>query len=153
MTLFLVTFVVFLVVTLGMALGVILMGRTIKGSCGGLNAIGDADKCMVCKKDIDPDSPLRERLNCPRARKMLERAEAEEARLEEADAALREFNAGRRYSGTRVGRSTSTPVRRTRSKSPDSIGEAIGQALIKELSGTTGKRIVRGVLGGLFKAR
>ncbi len=77
---FLATFVILLTVMLGMALGVILMGRTIKGSCGGLNAIGDADQCMVCKKDIDPDSPLRERLNCPRARKMLERAAAEEAR-------------------------------------------------------------------------
>lgn len=80
MTTFLATFVILLIVMLGMALGVILMGRTIKGSCGGLNAIGDADQCMVCKKDIDPDSPLRERLNCPRAQKMLERAQAEEAR-------------------------------------------------------------------------
>ena len=59
---------------LGMAVGVILSGRTIKGSCGGLNAVGDADQCLVCSKPIDPDSPLRERLNCPRARKMLENA-------------------------------------------------------------------------------
>ena len=63
---------------LGMALGVILNGRTIKGSCGGLNAISDADQCLVCKKDIDPDSPLRERLQCPRARKMLDQMQAEE---------------------------------------------------------------------------
>lgn len=61
-------------VMLGMAIGVMFRGRTIKGSCGGLNAISDADKCLVCKKDIDPDSPLRERLaDCPRARKMLDR--------------------------------------------------------------------------------
>lgn len=51
-----------------MAVGVMFAGRTIKGSCGGLNAISDADKCLVCNKDIDPDSPLRDRLNCPRAR-------------------------------------------------------------------------------------
>mgnify|MGYP001803504062 FL=1 len=61
-------------VMLGMAIGVMFRGRTIKGSCGGLNAISEADQCLVCKKDIDPDSPLRERLaDCPRARKMLER--------------------------------------------------------------------------------
>ena len=61
-------------VMLGMAIGVMFRGRTIKGSCGGLTAISDADQCLVCKKDIDPDSPLRERLaDCPRARKMLER--------------------------------------------------------------------------------
>ncbi|GGG63175.1 hypothetical protein GCM10011415_06960 [Salipiger pallidus] len=78
MTTFALTFVVFLIVMLGMALGVMLMGKRIKGSCGGLNAIGDADQCLVCKKEIDPDSPLRERLSdCPRARKMLERAGAE----------------------------------------------------------------------------
>ena len=67
-----------LVVMFGMALGVIFRGRTIKGSCGGLNAIADADHCVVCKKEIDPDSPLRERLaDCPRAKKMLERAGAD----------------------------------------------------------------------------
>ena len=74
MTTFLATFLILLIVMLGMALGVILMGRTIKGSCGGLNAISDADQCLVCKKEIDPDSPLRDRLDCPRAKKMLEQA-------------------------------------------------------------------------------
>lgn len=74
----LLAFVFLLICTFGMAVGVIFRGRTIKGSCGGLNAISDADQCLVCKKDIDPDSPLRERLaDCPRARKMLERAEAD----------------------------------------------------------------------------
>ncbi|TNF19351.1 MAG: (Na+)-NQR maturation NqrM [Rhodobacteraceae bacterium] len=74
MTTFLLTFGLLLLIVLGMALGVIVMGRRIKGSCGGLNAIGDADHCMVCQKEIDPDSPLRERLECPRARQKQERA-------------------------------------------------------------------------------
>lgn len=78
MSTFLLAFGLLMLVMLGMALGVILNGRTIKGSCGGLNAIADADKCLVCKKDIDPDSPLRERLQCPRARKMLDQMNAEE---------------------------------------------------------------------------
>ena len=67
----------FLLVVLGMSLGVILMNKRIKGSCGGLNAIGNGNECLVCHKEIDPDSPLRERLDCPRARKMLERLEAD----------------------------------------------------------------------------
>ncbi|MEM1383668.1 MAG: (Na+)-NQR maturation NqrM [Pseudomonadota bacterium] len=74
MATFLLTFGLLMLIMLGMAAGVLLMGRTIKGSCGGLNAIGDADHCLVCSKEIDPDSPLRERLQCPRARKMMERA-------------------------------------------------------------------------------
>ena len=76
---FVFTFSLFLLVTLGMALGVIFMGKRITGSCGGLNAISDADKCLVCKKDVDPDSPLKDRLGgCPRAKKMLERAGLDE---------------------------------------------------------------------------
>lgn len=78
MATFFITFALFLLVTLGMSLGVILMNKRIKGSCGGLNAIGDGDECLVCHKEIDPDSPLKERLQCPRARKMLERAGLEE---------------------------------------------------------------------------
>ncbi|MGR3713727.1 MAG: (Na+)-NQR maturation NqrM [Shimia sp.] len=79
MATFVLAFGFLLVVTLGMAVGVIVHGRTIKGSCGGLNAISDADKCVVCSKDIDPDSPLRDRLQCKRARRMVEQMEAESA--------------------------------------------------------------------------
>ena len=72
MATFLIAFILLLLVVTGMSLGVMLMGKTIKGSCGGLNAISGADKCVVCQKDIDPDSPLRDQLQCPRARKMLD---------------------------------------------------------------------------------
>ncbi len=65
------TFGLLMLVVTGMALGVIFAGKTIKGSCGGLNAISDADQCLVCNKEIDPNSPLRERLLCPRAKKMI----------------------------------------------------------------------------------
>ena len=77
MTTFVFAFGLLLLIMLGMALGVILMNKSIKGSCGGLNAISGADKCVVCSKDIDPDSPLRERLQCPRAQKRMEQARAE----------------------------------------------------------------------------
>lgn len=72
MSTFILAFILLLLVMVGMAVGVMLSGRTIKGSCGGLNAISGADKCMVCQKDIDPDSPLRDRLLCKRASKVLE---------------------------------------------------------------------------------
>ena len=82
------------------------------------------------------------------AAKAAEEAEKNEAELE---AAMRDYKAGRRYTGTRVGRSTSTPSR-SRRKS-QSITEAMTQMVVKELKGTTGRRIVRGILGGLFKGR
>ncbi|NOD32068.1 (Na+)-NQR maturation NqrM [Ruegeria sp. HKCCD6228] len=75
MSTFILAFILLALVMVGMSLGVMLMGKTIKGSCGGLNAISGADKCVVCQKDVDPDSPLRDQLQCKRARKMLEQME------------------------------------------------------------------------------
>ncbi len=74
MATFVFAFVLLTVIVVAMAIGVILVGQKmrIKGSCGGLNAIAGADKCVVCNKDIDPDSPLRDKLQCKRARKMVE---------------------------------------------------------------------------------
>ena len=77
MATFFLTFGLLTLIMLGMSLGVIFMGKTIKGSCGGLNAISGADKCLVCKKDVDPNSPLRDKLQCKRARQMVEQMEAE----------------------------------------------------------------------------
>ena len=79
MATFVLAFALLLTVIVGMAVGVMFSGRTIKGSCGGLNAISDADHCVVCNKEIDPNSPLRDRLQCPRARKMLADMEANQA--------------------------------------------------------------------------
>lgn len=67
MTTFFLAFGLFLLVIVGMALGVIFQGKKLKGSCGGLNAVAGADHCLVCHKPIDPDSPLRDRLACGRA--------------------------------------------------------------------------------------
>ncbi|NNE51849.1 MAG: DUF853 family protein [Sulfitobacter sp.] len=80
-------------------------------------------------------------------------AEAEKAE-EEAEAAetpaLREFSNARRYAGKGVTRSTSKPKGRSMGQS---IGGAVASVVIKELKGTTGRRIVRGILGGLFRGR
>ena len=53
-----------MLVVILMSLGVMLMGKNIKGSCGGLNAVSGTDKCLVCNKDIDPNSPLISQLDC-----------------------------------------------------------------------------------------
>lgn len=86
-----------------------------------------------------------------RADKAAAEAAAAETKAEEVETpALREFNSARRYAGKGVPRSTS---RGTRRKSQEGFGGAIASVVIKELKGTTGRRIVRGILGGLFKGR
>ena len=67
MEIFIITFVFLAVMIVLMSLGVILMGKNIKGSCGGLNAISGSDKCSICNKDIDPNNPLINQLNCKRS--------------------------------------------------------------------------------------
>ncbi|QMU57639.1 MAG: DUF853 family protein [Boseongicola sp.] len=84
-----------------------------------------------------------------RSAKAAKDAEEAEKREEEAEAAEREYRKGRRYKGERVGRSTS----RKTSRSSGAFGDALAKIVVKELKGTTGRRIVRGILGGLFKGR
>ncbi|MGR3541675.1 MAG: helicase HerA-like domain-containing protein [Hasllibacter sp.] len=79
-------------------------------------------------------------------------AEAAEREEEAAEAREREYRTGRRYSGGRVGRSTSRS-RRANGGFGEGVGGAIANVVVKELKGTTGRRIVRGILGGLFRGR
>ncbi|TNF59130.1 MAG: DUF853 family protein [Rhodobacteraceae bacterium] len=83
------------------------------------------------------------------AARAAEEAEAAEARAEAQEREEREFNAARRYTGARVERSTS----RRSSSQDQSFGESMTKMVVKELTGTTGRRIVRGILGSLFKGR
>ncbi len=75
-------------------------------------------------------------------------AEEAEEEIELQEPRLREFNQARRYKGARVARSTSRQRRQT-----EGLGAAVAQVVIKELKGTTGRRIVRGILGSMFKGR
>jgi len=77
-------------------------------------------------------------------------AEAAEAAEEAAEEKEREFKAARRYNGTQVKRSTS---RKKSTSAAGGFGIALASVVAKELKGTTGRRIVRGVLGSLFKGR
>lgn len=81
------------------------------------------------------------------AAKEAEEAEAREAELEEQE---REFKQARRYDG---GSATSRSTSRRSSSRTEGFGGALAKVVIKELKGTTGRRIVRGILGGLFKGR
>jgi DNA helicase HerA-like ATPase len=74
-------------------------------------------------------------------------AETAEAAAEDATPAVREYSAGRRYSGGRVARSTS------RARRGDSVGEAFAKSFARSLGTRAGRSLVRGVLGGLFKGR
>ncbi|MCX7565505.1 DUF853 family protein [Sulfitobacter sp. F26169L] len=96
-----------------------------------------------------------------RAEKAAADAEASEAAIEQAEAeanaapqtpSLREFKKARRYAGKGA---SITPRRTTSRRAPagEGFGGAIADVVIKELKGTTGRRIVRGILGGLFKGR
>ncbi|WP_171176496.1 helicase HerA-like domain-containing protein [Ruegeria sp. HKCCD8929] len=76
-----------------------------------------------------------------------EKAEADEV-VEAQSPADREYASARRFTGSRVGRSTAR-----RSHKRDTFATAMTAAVIKELKGTTGRRIVRGILGGLFRNR
>ncbi len=104
---------------------------------------------MAGKYDTPLDRRSAYEILTERAAKAAEAAEQAEAQEEQAEAAQREYSAGRRYSGTRVTRSTSRRMGAER----DTFGSAMTEAVIKELKGTTGRRIVRGILGGLFKGR
>ena len=74
---------------------------------------------------------------------------AQEAAAAEARPELNEFNKGRRYDPR--GEPAAAPRRRRASEK--TFGEGLTDMVKKELTGTTGRRILRGVLGGLFKGR
>ena len=111
------------------------------------------------------DDPVDRQSAFERLQARAEKAAEEAERLEAAEAAAqeaqeeeaREFANARRYDpdnpwGTSKARKT-TSRRRSSSRKDDSFGAAVANVVIKELKGTTGRRIVRGLLGGLFKGR
>jgi DNA helicase HerA-like ATPase len=86
-----------------------------------------------------------------RATQAAAEAEAAERQKAEEELRVREYQRAERYTGTRTTGTRTTSS--SRSRQPESLGDALSQAVIKELSGTTGKRLVRGILGGLFRGR
>lgn len=107
---------------------------------------------MAARYDTPIDRKSAYEILKQRAETAAKEAAHSEDLAEQASALEREFNAARRYSGQRVARSTSRRSTRAR-KQPETIGSALTNAVLKELSGTTGRRMVRGILGSLFKGR
>jgi DNA helicase HerA-like ATPase len=104
---------------------------------------------MAGKYDARLDRDSAAEMLAKRAGAAAQAAEKAEGEEEKLDAEEREHRQGRRYTGRDVERSTS----RRSTKSDDSWGGAIATVVAKELKGTTGRRIVRGILGGLFRGR
>lgn len=48
---FVFTFIILMLVILGMAIGLIVKGKPIKGSCGGMSALGMDTACDICGGD------------------------------------------------------------------------------------------------------
>jgi DNA helicase HerA-like ATPase len=93
---------------------------------------------------LDRDSAF-ERLNA-RAEAAASQAQIAEQQAEASTPEGREYNAARRYTGTRISRSTST-------RRSDTVAQAFAKSMARSIGTKVGTAIVRGVLGGLFKAR
>ncbi len=48
MIILIITFCAFLLIIAGMAIGAIVANKPIKGSCGGLSALGLKENCLIC---------------------------------------------------------------------------------------------------------
>ena len=121
-----------------------------------LGPITDAQRDMVIRTSAlygKYETPLDRDSAYEALKRIAEEAarEAEEAAAAEAQAKEeeREFRAARRYQPNTPAPRSST----SRARQPETLGEALGAAVMKELKGTTGKRIVRGLMGGLFRGR
>ena len=107
-----------------------------------------AASAMAGKYDERLDRDSASEMLAKRADSAAKAAEEAEAEEEKANEEEREHKSARRYSGADGGRSTSR-----RSSSSKGFGSSLATVVAKELKGTTGRRLVRGILGSLFKGR
>ena len=117
-----------------------------------LGPITDAERAQIMqqstmgtKYDTSHDRQSAYEILAGRAAKAAQQAEIHEVQAEQQDVAHREFSTARRYSGARVGRSSAKLTTGQR------FGQDLGKMVMKELTGTTGRRIVRGVFRGLVQ--
>ena len=106
---------------------------------------------MAGKYDAVKDRVSAYEILAKRAGQAAAEAEKVEEEAEEQTPMQREYTSARRFTGSRISRSSSRISSSRRSS--DTFGSAMRSAVIKELKGTTGRRIVRGILGSFFKGR
>jgi len=88
-----------------------------------------------------------QRLDRDSAAEMLARKAEAAARETEAASETREFTSARRYSSSASRSSTRKATK------DEGLADALATAFVKEMKGTTGRRIIRGILGSIFKSR
>jgi len=88
-----------------------------------------------------------------RAAEAAREAEAADAKEVEVKTDEREFRAGRRYTGGGINRSTPSTGSRSRSSRTDGVGTAFAKSFARQMGTQTGRAVVRGILGGLFRGR
>jgi hypothetical protein len=104
---------------------------------------------MAAKYDVALDKESAFEILQDRAAKAAKEAEDAEVAEETLAEKEREYKTARRYNGGGLKRSTS----RGKKSTGHGFKDAIASAVVKELKGTTGRRLVRGLLGGLFRGR
>lgn len=106
-----------------------------------------AGSAMAGKYDIRLDRESAAEILVRRAADAAAAAKETDAESRSGDPAKREHTQARRY-GAGVVPSRGSPARRR-----ETVGGALTSALVRELNGATGRRLVRGLLGGLFRGR
>jgi DNA helicase HerA-like ATPase len=129
----------------------------VRPPCSQLGPITDAQRAAVIeaspvagKYETPLDRDSASEMLAKRAAEAAQAAGEAEERLETAAPMEREYSSARRYSGSRVGRSSAKPVRRSRS---DTVAETFAKSFARQFGSETGQAVVRGVLGGLFRGR
>ena len=129
----------------------------VRPPCSQLGPITDAQRAAVIeaspvagKYETPLDRDSASEMLAKRAAEAAQAAGEAEDRLETAAPMEREYSSARRYSGSRVGRSSAKPVRRSRS---DTVAETFAKSFARQFGSETGHAVVRGVLGGLFRGR
>ena len=129
----------------------------VRPPCSQLGPITDAQRAAVVeaspvagKYETPLDRDSASEMLAKRAAEAAQAAGEAEDRLETAAPMEREYSSARRYSGSRVGRSSAKPVRRSRS---DTVAETFAKSFARQFGSETGQAVVRGVLGGLFRGR
>ena len=107
--------------------------------------LGNSSLAGKYERSVDRDSAFEALAR--RAEQAAAAAAAQEEAEDTQPVATREFNTARRYTGARVSRSSARKGNR------DTVADAFAKSMARSVGTRAGSALVRGILGGLFKAR